>query len=176
MQRHAETRKGLPAVRAAFVVGMLHAAVSVYWGLGGTWLLDTVGEEALARRFDAIGIPAVVAVWAAVAVKMIAAVLPLVALDRLAGPAWNRIVWILAWVEGAILTIYGLVCTAVGLLVEADVIHAVQPDRRALAWHAYLWDPWFLLWGLLVVTALLQGRAVTTNGRDQPSYSRVGEH
>jgi hypothetical protein len=34
-----------------------------------------------------------------------------------------------------------------GLLVQADVIHAsVTADHRALAWHAYLWDPWFLIW------------------------------
>jgi hypothetical protein len=32
----------VPAV-AAFVIGMLYAAVSAYWGLGGTGLLDTVG-------------------------------------------------------------------------------------------------------------------------------------
>jgi hypothetical protein len=27
-------------------------------------------------------------------------------------------------------------------------------DHRALAWHTYLWDPWFLMWGLLVAGAL----------------------
>ena len=31
-------------------------------------------------------------------------------------------------------------------------------DHRALAWHAYLWDPWFLVWGLLVTAALLRSR------------------
>ena len=29
-------------------------------------------------------------------------------------------------------------------------------DHRALEWHAYLWDPWFLVRGLLVVAALLR--------------------
>ncbi len=55
------------------------------------------------------------------------------------------------------LTIYGLVYTAVGLLARAGVVHA-STDPRALAWHAYLWDPWFLVWGLLVAAALLLGR------------------
>lgn len=27
----------------ALVVGLLYAAISVYWGLGGTWLLNTIG-------------------------------------------------------------------------------------------------------------------------------------
>ena len=67
--------------------------------------------------------------------------------------------WVLAWAEAAILIVYGLVQTAAGLLVQADVIHAsATADHRALAWHAYLWDPWFLVWGLLVAAALLRGR------------------
>ena len=27
-------------------------------------------------------------------------------------------------------------------------------DHKALAWHAFLWDPWFLVWGLLLAAAL----------------------
>lgn len=149
---------GLTAAGVAFLVGLPNAAVSVYWGLGGTWLLDTVGGfwEEQGRA----GNPAVIlAVWAALALKITAAVLPLLAVRGLPSPAWNHIVWVLAWVESAVLTIYGLVYTAGGLLVQADVIHAsATDDRRALAWHAYLWDPWFLAWGLLVVAALLRGR------------------
>ena len=50
-------------------------------------------------------------------------------------------------------------CT-IGLLVQAGVIgRSAHPDNRALEWHAYLWDPWFLIWGLLSVTALLRSRA-----------------
>jgi hypothetical protein len=61
----------------------------------------------------------------------------------------------MTWIEAAVLTTYGLVLTAVGLLVQAHVIHAsATADHRALAWHAYLWDPWFLIWGLLVFGAL----------------------
>jgi hypothetical protein len=58
------------------------------------------------------------------------------------------------------LTIYGLVWTAVGQLALAGVLLAPDnaDDRRALAWHAYLWDPWFLIWGLLVAAALMRGR------------------
>jgi uncharacterized membrane protein len=101
-----------------------------------------------------------------VVLKVIAAGLPLVALRRLASPAWNRTVWVLAWIEAGILTIYGLVLTTTGLLVQASVIHASPAaDHRALAWHAYLWDPWFLVWGLLVVGALLRGR----HHRHQPA-------
>jgi uncharacterized membrane protein len=140
------------------IVGLLYAAVSAYWGLGGTWLLDTVGGS-LEEQARAGNPGVMLAVWAAVVLKMIAAVLPLTALRGLFTPARDRTVWVLAWAEAAILTLYGLVQSTAGLLVQADVIHAsATADHRALAWHAYLWDPWFLVWGLLVAAALLRGR------------------
>jgi hypothetical protein len=43
----------------------------------------------------------------------------------------------------------------VGLLVLSGLIPADdQADRRLLAWHAYLWDPWFFLWGMALMTTL----------------------
>ena len=91
------------------------------------------------------------AVWAAVVIKMVAAVLPLLALRRVTSSGWNRAVSLLAWIEAGILTVYGLVLTVVDMLVQAGTIHqSAGADHRALAWHAYLWDPWFLIWGLLV--------------------------
>ena len=48
---------------------------------------------------------------------------------------------------------------AVGLLVQAGLIGTPGgADHRALAWHAYLWDPWFLVWGVLVTAALFRSR------------------
>lgn len=41
--RPAFEASGLGFALAGMVVGLLYAAVSVYWGLGGTALLDTVG-------------------------------------------------------------------------------------------------------------------------------------
>jgi len=73
--------------------------------------------------------------------------------------SWRRVARALSWIEAVILTGYGLVLTVTGLLVQADVIKAgPNADHRVLAWHAYLWDPWFLCWGLLVVVALVRAR------------------
>jgi hypothetical protein len=144
------------AAKAAFALGLLYAAVSVYWALGGTWLLATVGGALQRQGRTAI---LVLAVWAAVVIKMVAAVLPLMALRRVTSSGWNRAVSLLAWIEAGILTVYGLVLTVVGMLVQAGITHqSAGADHRALAWHAYLWDPWFLIWGLLVAGALRRGR------------------
>jgi hypothetical protein len=156
----AARNRGLRAAQAAFAVGLLYAAVSVYWGLGGTWLLDTVGGS-LAEEGRAASASVVLAVWAAAGLKVIAAVLPLPAVSAQAParPRWQRLLRALTWTEAVILTLYGLVLTTAGLLVQSGVITTpASADHRALAWHAYLWDPWFLLWGLLVAAALLRTR------------------
>lgn len=157
--RSAATRsRGIWAAGAACIVGVLYAAVSVYWAVGGTWLVDTVGGSLarLGRRGDA-GVLA--ALWAAAALKLIGAVLPLLAIRDLGTPRRRHIARLLAWIAAAILVAYGAVLTLVGLLVQADIIHrSAGADQRALAWHAYLWDPWFLVWGLLIGAALLQSR------------------
>jgi hypothetical protein len=31
-------------------------------------------------------------------------------------------------------------------------------DERALAWHAYFWDPWFALWGAAFAVSMWRGR------------------
>ena len=93
--------------------------------------------------------------------KVAAALLPLLALRNPADRP-RRITRLLAWIGAAILTVYGAVLTTVGLLVQADVIRSpASADRRALMWHAYMWDPWFLLWGLLIATALLRSKTMT---------------
>ena len=143
-------------------VGLLYAAISIYWGLGGSWLLNTVSRSLGARGYAGDTI-ALVAVWAAVVLKALAAWLPLRVVHPRGTPKRNRLIRVMTWIEAGILTIYGFVLTGVGLLVQAHVIHAsATADHRALAWHAYLWDPWFLIWGLLVVGAL---RATAEVGR-----------
>jgi len=108
---------GLRLALAGMLLGLLYAAVSVYWGLGGTTLLDTVGGS-LERGGRAGDLVVVLALWAAVVLKVIAAVLPLLAIYRLGGMRWQRLVWALAWIEAAVLVIYGLVLTTVGLMVQ----------------------------------------------------------
>lgn len=143
------------------MVGLGYTAVSLYRAAGGTWLLSTVGS-ALTQPSRGDELEIIVAVWAAAALKLIGAIVPLAATQMthwLSAATWRRRLRVLAWVEAVILTIYGLVLTGAGLLVQSGLIApAAGADHRALAWHAYLWDPWFLLWGVLVTAALVRSR------------------
>lgn len=141
------------------LVGLTYAAISAYSAIGGTVLLDTVGGV-FERAGRSGGTAVTIGLWAVVLVKIAAAALPLLALSGILGSGWHRLVWVLTWVDVVMLTLYGLVLTIAGLLIQADVVHTrPDADHRALRWHAYLWDPWFLLWGLLAGAALQFGRS-----------------
>lgn len=151
-------RSPLPAAQAAVVLGLAYASVSVYWGLGGTWLLDTVGGS-LERAGREGGVGISLLLWSAATLKAIVAVLPLLAMNHRLAAQWRRTLRSLAWVEGTVLFAYGLVLTGVGLLIQLGVVEpTADADHRALAWHAFLWDPWFLAWGFLVLAALRLSR------------------
>jgi hypothetical protein len=61
--------------------------------------------------------------------------------------SWTRghVSRILGWIAATVLVLYGGVLTLTGLLTEAGAFQRTpDADLRALAWHAFLWDPWFL--------------------------------
>jgi Protein of unknown function (DUF3995) len=157
----ATSRPGMLPALAGLAVGLAYAAISVYWAVGGRWLLNTVGIS-LSQPGRAGHLAALLAVWGAAGVKAVAAVLPLLAIGvwpRTANGGLRRLARMLTWVEAAILVGYGLVLTASGLLVQSGVIKvAADADRLAMKWHAYLWDPWFLIWGIFVFLALWRSR------------------
>ncbi len=154
---------------AAAVVGVLYALISAYWAAGGTALLDTIGGS-LEHAGRAGGLAVTATLWVVAALKLFGAWLPIAVVadaNLPSGRARRR----LAQIEAALLTVYGLVLTSVGLLVQAGVIHrSAHADQKALAWHAFFWDPWFLLWGLLIIAALRQRRAP---GPDPPPTTRA---
>jgi hypothetical protein len=163
----AAPRRGMAPALAGLVVGLAYAAISVYWAVGGKWLLDTVGIS-LSRPGQVGHAAALLTLWGAAVVKAIAAALPVLAAGTWPRPAdrgRRRLARGLAWTEAAILVIYGLILTASGLLVQAGVIKAsANADHLALRWHAYLWDPWFLGG---------RGRGSRRNAADRTSSSRA---
>lgn len=165
-----KSRRSFARVAAigAVVLGLGHAAVSAYWAAGGSALLDTIGGDierwGRERQFSVV-----VALWGIVALKTIVALAaPVVVFRPGFLPPWTarRVPRILSWIAATILVIYGGLLTGVGLLVQSGLIEAnSDADQRALVWHTYLWDPWFLLWGSAFVVCL---------GLRRPPPSRLG--
>lgn len=153
----------------ACALGLGSAAVSTYWALGGTALLDTVGGSI--ERWGRERKPALIAgLWLIVTVKVIIAL----AAPALAGvgsgllPSWTRghLPRILGWIAATVLVLYGGVLTLTGLLAQAGAFQVTpDADRRALAWHAFLWDPWFLVWGVAFTASLWLSRPLPTDRR-----------
>jgi len=162
-------RTARAAAHVALALGLASAAVSLAWALGSTWLLDTVGgsieQLALGRTPLALAVIA-----ATVAVKVVAALLPVWAVrdggDAVYPSARRKVVRALAWAEALVLTLYGTVMAVGGALVGVGVIEAAaDADLRAIAWHAAVWDPWFAAWGLAALVALVASRDRGRAGR-----------
>lgn len=143
-----------PVVRwaawGALAVGLLNAAVSAYWGLGGTAGLNMLGGQfdEMARSQE----PLVrVGIWVVVAAKIVGAGLGVMLL-RAGSRSWRRLLLVVTWIAGCVLVLWGGANVATLALVVTGVIQASPDvDWTALHGHLYLWDPWFLLWGLLLL-------------------------
>ena len=135
--------------RTAAILAFSSAAVSLYWALGGTALLDTVGGEIeeWARERSA----GAVAALATVVVLKLAAGLYALWLTRPGPRARDRI----ALAGGILLALYGGVLVLAGALVLLGAIDAdAGTDMHALRWHVFLWDLWFLAWGIALIAAV----------------------
>lgn len=141
-----------PYLRAAALIGAVHASFSLYWALGGRWLLETVGPWALdlarTRPVAASGVLGVVVV-----LKLVLVAVPLLLLaHRLPGAFWWRL---LCLVGGWLMVVYGGLNSVVAWLVLGGVVRSGDGyDRAAMLGHGLLWDPLFLIWGVLLLLGL----------------------
>lgn len=141
---------------AAAAAGLVHAGFSLYWAVGGRWLLDTVGQWAVDLGHDRPAVAGVTLV-AIAALKTAAAVIPALATaGRIRPPRlWRG----LAWPAAVVLTAYGAATTLTANLVLTGTLRSDGGyDHTAMLGHAYLWDPLFLLWGVLLAAGLFATR------------------
>jgi hypothetical protein len=118
----------------------------------------------------------VAAAWLTVAVKLAVSALGVLAIVR-SGSSHRprRLLRVLTWVAAIVLMLYGTVLTAVGVAVESGLVcHGAHADLIALRWHASLWDPWFLLWGLLLMTGLVLSHPHTAPTTAIPQTAHPG--
>jgi hypothetical protein len=73
----------------------------------------------------------------------------------------RRLLLVSAAVGSAGLAVYGGVLVLVGGLVLADLITpSAAVDEHALRWHVFVWDLWFLVWGMALGLAVWRYRGV----------------
>lgn len=132
----SRTRPATRLVWIAASAGTLHAAFSLYWALGGTWLLDTVGDWAVRLTADE-PLLAGIGLAGLASAKLLAAWIPVLVDGGHIGARalWRRV----SWIGGLGLIAYGGVNTIVALVVVAGL---VQPDGgyddAAMLGHAAL--------------------------------------
>lgn len=149
-----------PAARRAFwaaaALGSLHAAWSIYWAAGGTWLLETVGQWAVEAAEDSPTM-ALVGLLAVSAAKLAAAWIPLLAES---GRIPGRRVWrTLGWFGGPFLILYGGADVVAGSAVLMGLLEVEGADTTGVLGHTLLWGPHFALWGAALTAGLaLSGR------------------
>lgn len=148
-------RPGRWAGRAAFAWAVIFALMSLYWAAGGRVGGATLGVEIdrLAHERDA---SFVAGLWAAFALKAAAAVLALALVQPWGRRLPRRLVLVLGTATGIGITLYA----AANLVQHALMASAAigTPDAlgtQALRWHLALWDPFWLVGGLLFLLATI---------------------
>ncbi len=141
------------ALRVAAVVGLAHASFSAYWALGGSWLLETVGQRAVDLQAKE-PVMAGAVLLAVAAGKVALAVFPVAecSTDRLQRTRWRVPLWLAA----VGLFVYGTVYSVTGILVVTGIVDPVGGyDQAGMIGHAFIWDPLFALWGFSLGAGLL---------------------
>jgi hypothetical protein len=133
---------------AAAVWALLFAATSAYWAAGGKLGTDTVAR-ALAERVAARDPGFVATLWAAAALKALLAALAL-ALTRPWRTRSARVLRLAGWVTGGALALYGAFGLVEFGLMGLDALDVpADVGRAAIAWYVCLWEPVWLLGGIL---------------------------
>ena len=127
------------------------AATTACWLFGGTALLNTLGGslERLARDRSSAALALAAAV---VVIKSVAGLLALLLLSP-SRRGWRMIVG-LDILAAAVLCLWGGANVLVGALVLSGAIERADIDRHAVSWHVFLWDAWFLIWGIALALAV----------------------
>jgi hypothetical protein len=139
------------AAYAACGWALLFALMSFYWAAGGNFGVETLGSAIQAQAHN----PGFVAiVWLTGVAKVIGGLFALTLVRPWALWLPRRLKLILAWTGGIGLALYGGVQLLIEGAVLSGLLHVSGPvDWVGLRWHIWLWDPWWLLGGILFLLA-----------------------
>ncbi len=160
--RARDVRRWIPYAAASWAVAF--AIVSFYWASGGT-----IGVGTLATSIQQLGRERdrsfVVEVWVTGVLKLLAAALALALTHSWSMRVLDRTVRIAVWVCGALLLLYGTANLAQDILIELHVVGVpLSMGASAVRWYLFLWEPWWILGGILFLGAAWSTRPTTGAG------------
>lgn len=140
--------------KAAAVWAFAFAALSAYWALGGMAGIDQLAES-IQRDADERSGGFVATLWVTVGLKALAGVLALALFQSWGARLPQGALGIAAFVTGLGLTLYGAGGTAEKALIELGVADLPESigNHAANRWYLFLWDPFWLLGGVLFTLA-----------------------
>ena len=147
-ERGASTMQARRAERAAYAAcgwAFLFAALSFFWAVGGRTGLHPLEQAAASSG------PVWIAINLSAGVLKALAGLMAVALVRSRGKRmYRKLLFVAVWVLGVGMCLYG------GLGLVSDVLHVTgvindPTNREWFFWYLVLWDPWWVLGGILFV-------------------------
>lgn len=160
---------------AACAWALSFAALSFYWAAGGTFGAETIGPAlaslALARDPQFVAI-----LWITGVLKVVAGLLALALVQ-----SWGRLIsrWLLliaGWGASAALILYGGASFVQhALMVAGTITIPAGLGATAARWHLLLWDPWWLLGGLLFAAATWGYSRRISSGGGRRGTQRVAE-
>ncbi|GGX20779.1 hypothetical protein GCM10010341_47670 [Streptomyces noursei] len=130
--------------RIACVWAIAFAALHFYWALGGSWGLSVSAGPLAAER------PAwfvVAGLWGVGVLCLVGGLLGWLLARPRPGGLVGRLVKALGWCVCAVLLVRGIAVEMLLLLDTAGRAVGVSPEQRL--WTLVLWNPWFLVGGLV---------------------------
>lgn len=91
-------------------------------------------------------------------VKATAGVLALTLVQPLGGRLRRRGLLLANGAASAILVLWGGANVVIGGLVLGGLVTPTTVDVHALRWHVFVWDLWFLVWGVVLALAVADAR------------------
>jgi hypothetical protein len=146
---------------AACAWALAFSGISFYWAAGGTSGGETIGPAITKLAHD----PAFTAIlWSTGALKLVGGVLALALVQPWGRRLPRRLLLAAAWGGGILMILYGGGSWSQETLMVIGVIPIPSGlGHTAALWHVLLWDPWWLLGGILFVLAAWHSRVVRSN-------------
>lgn len=134
---------------SAAIWALLFASTNLYWGLGGTFGVETLGQG-IAEMANARDAELLLINWISVGGKFALGLLAL-ALLRPWSKRISSALHICTWIAGALLTFYGAgnLIQHVLMLTGSIPVARLLGSPDAVRWHMFLWDPLWLIGGVL---------------------------